>query len=682
MSSHFSRAVRNRRSQFSSCHDPVEATLIRPPIRNLGILAHVDAGKTTLTEAMLHVSGSIAEAGNVDKGTSLSDTLDVERRRGISVRASTLSFVWQNVHFQLIDTPGHVDFSAEVERSLRVLDGAVLVVCAAEGIQAQTETIWRALEARGLPVLLFVNKIDRVGADAAAVVEQMRSEFHPDMVWLNRATEEGDGGARVVELDESQRREIEEAVTASDEALLETWIARDGDLTPQDWQPSLAGAVADRRLFPVICGAAKSGHGVAAALETLVRYFPDAPDDVAGPLSAVVFRLDHDRKLGRVAGVRLFAGRLRTRDRIDNATAGRQEQVTQIKRIVLGRYEDAPELVAGEIGYLCGLPEARIGDILGDPTVVPGGYTLSAPLLSVQVTPADDAGHASLAAALQQLSSEDPHLDFCWFQDERELHVRIMGAVQTEILTEILQTRFGIEAQFSPPTVIYKERPAAAGEGAEAYTMPKPCWAILTLRIESGPRDSGVRFASTVDKIDIDPKYQNEIAHRLPHSLMQGPKGWEVTDLSITLIDGSHHLIHSRPGDFKLATDMAVLKALTATDTQLLEPMLTFRITAPESFIGKVTGDVIGMRGTFEPATIAAGQFAMVGRVPLATSMDYAIRLSSVTGGRGVWFTRFDGYEDCPPDQGETRPHKGISPLDRAKYILWWRGAITDSTRG
>ena len=617
---------------------------------------------------MLHLSGSIAAAGSVDKGTSLSDRLDVERRRGISVRASALSFTWRDVRFQLIDTPGHVDFSAEVERSLRVLDGAVLVVCAAEGIQTQTETIWRALEARGLPVLVFVNKIDRVGADAAAVVARMRAEFSPDLIWLNRG-------------DDTQQAEVIEAVAATDEALLDVWVEKDGDLAADQWQPVLADGVAHRRLFPVVCGAAKSGVGVEDALDALIRYFPDAPADDEAPLSAVVFRLDHDPKLGRVAGVRLFAGRLRTRDRVDNVTAARQEQVTQIKRQDLGRYEDASELAAGDIGFLCGLPEVRIGDILGDPSVVPGGYTLSAPLLSVQVVPDSAADHAPLAAALQQLSSEDPHLDFRWFQDERELHVRIMGAVQTEILTEILRTRFGVAAQFSAPTVIYKETPAASGEGAESYTMPKPCWAIVRFRIDPATRGSGISYRSQVDESDIDPKYQNEIAKRIEHALEQGPRGWEVTDLSITLIEGSHHLLHSRPGDFKLATDMAILRALAGTDTRLLEPMLAFRITAPEEFVGKVTGDVVNMRGTFEPAHFERGRFTLRGRVPLAASMEYAIRLSSVTGGRGSLSTWLDGYQDCPPELGVTRSYKGISPLDRAKYILWWRGAITDSIR-
>lgn len=645
-------------------------------IRNLGILAHVDAGKTTLTEGLLYRSGATRSAGQVDKGTSLSDTLDVERRRGISVRASSLSFTWEDVRFQLIDTPGHVDFSAEVERSLRVLDAAVLVVSAVEGIQTQTETIWRALQARGLPVLVFINKIDRMGADAAAVVAQMQVDLSPDFVCLNRAVGIDDEAVAAT-LEPAEQAALVEAIAATDEALLESWIAADGQLAEAQWQSGLAHAVGLRRLFPVVCGSAKTGTGIDHVLDAMVCYLPDAAAATDDPLSAVVFRLEHDHKLGRIAGVRLFAGRLRTRDRVTNTTADRQEQITQIKRPALGRFEDAAELVAGEIGFLCGMPEIRIGDILGDAAAVPGGHRLSTPLLSVQVTPDKPEDLAALAAALQQLSSEDPHLDFRWFSEERELHVRIMGVVQTEILTELLLSRFGLAATISPPTVIYRETPAASGEGAESYTMPKPCWAIVKFRIEPAAPGSGVSYTSQVDKSDIAPRYQNEIAGRIEHALEQGPKGWQTTDLTVTLVEGTHHLLHSRPGDFKLATDMAILKALTATDTVLLEPMLSFRITASDTLLGKITGDVVNMRGVFEPAEVAHGQFVLRGRVPLATSMEYAIRLSSLSGGRGALFTEFDGYDPCPPGTGETRAFKGISPLDRAKYILWWRGAIT-----
>jgi len=648
-------------------------------IRNLGVLAHVDAGKTTLTEHMLFLSGSIKAVGNVDRGTSLSDGLDVEKRRGISVRASALSFLWQDVRINLIDTPGHVDFSAEVERSLRALDCAVLILSAVEGIQAQTESIWYALEALEIPVILFINKIDRIGANSDLVVDSLKNAFSPDMILLNRAENEGKADAAVTDLSCDQNDELIEAVAGKDDALLERYL-NDEQPEAEALHAAIARCVGKRELFPVICGAAKNGIGVEALLNAIDVYFPDADTDAERPVSGVVFRIDHDRKLGRVAGVRLYAGRLRNRDTVLNVSADREEKITQIKRSALSKYEDTGVLSAGDIGFVCGMPDVRIGDILGDPEPVPGGYTLSEPLLSVQVRPQDEADHARLAEGLQQLSSEDPHLDFRWFHEERELHVSIMGAIQTEILTEILNSRFGIAAVFSEPTVIYKETPATSATGADRYTMPKPCWAVVKFLLEPGTPGSGVSYASKVGVNDILQKYQNEIAAAIPDALKQGIKGWEVTDLKITLIEGEDHVLHSRPGNFRLATNIAMMKGLTAADTRLLEPILAFRISAPEAFVGKVTADIIHMRGSFEPAEMAAGHFILKGRFPLATSMDYPVRLNSLTGGKAKVSIRFDGYEACPDGLGVTREYRGISPLDRSKYILKMRGAITPST--
>jgi ribosomal protection tetracycline resistance protein len=285
-----------------------------------------------------------------------------------------------------------------------------------------------------------------------------------------------------------------------------------------------------------------------------------------------------------------------------------------------------------------------------------------------------------MAEALQQLSSEDPHLDFRWFHEERELHLKIMGPVQSEIVADTLKNRFGLEAAFSDPTVIYKETPAKSGIAAESYTMPKPCWGVVKYLLEPAERGSGVSYRSKVGVNDIKRKYQNEIEACIPEALKQGIKGWEVTDLSITLVGGEDHVLHSRPGNFKLATNIALMKGLTETDTILLEPILAFRISAPEEYLGKVTADIISMRGSFEPAEIARGGFTLRGRLPLATSMDYAIRLGSLTGGKANLSVVFDGYEECPEGLGVIREYKGISPLDRSKYILKMRGAITASS--
>ena len=647
-------------------------------IRNLGILAHVDAGKTTVTENMLFLSGAIRALGNVDKGTSLSDGLEVERRRGISVRATTLSFTWRDVKINLIDTPGHVDFAAEVERSLRILDGAILVLSAVEGIQSHTETIWKALAALEIPVMLFVNKLDRVGADVAAVVTALKRRFSADIALVNQPVASGTPNAAVAALDEAGLQELAETVAARDDRLLERYL-NDESLSFGDLAATIANCVPRRELFPLFCGVAKSGIGIDSLLNGIVDYLPAARTPVDASPSGVVFRLDHDAKLGRVAGVRLFAGRLENRDRVLNLTADRVEKVTQIKKLLGNRYEDTGVLNAGDIGFVCGMPDVQIGDILGDAGPVPGSYELNEPLLSVRAIPADEVDHAKLAQALQQLSSEDPHLNFTWFDEERELHVKIMGTIQTEILTEVLETRFGIPARFDEPTVLYKETPASTGYGIERYTMPKPCWAIVKYLVEPGERGSGVDYSSTVSVNDIKAKYQSEIAGSIQDALKQGIKGWEVTDLKITLVEGSDHVLHSRSGNFKLATNIAVLKGLTETGTILLEPILSYRIEAPESFIGKITAEIANCRGTVEPAQTEGGQVVVSGRIPLATSMDFPIRLNSMTGGTAKYAFHYAGYEPCPHGERIAREYKGISPLDRSKYILKMRGAIIEA---
>ena len=648
-------------------------------IRNLGILAHVDAGKTTVTEQMLYLSGSTRAVGNVDKGTSLSDALEVEKKRGISVRASTMSFAWREVQINLIDTPGHVDFSAEVERSLRVLDCAVLVLSAVEGIQAQSEPIWDALAAMGIPTLLFINKIDRKGADVTGVFAELQRTFSPDVVLLNRADNEGFDEAGIDELSAEQTIVLIEKVAEQDDELLERYL--DGKVSEsQVVQAALVQAIHNRKLFPVMCGAAKSRAGIEALLDAIVCYLPDATTQVDRPVSGVVYRIDHDDRFGRIAGVRLFAGYLQTRDTVVNYTADRHEKIAQIKRSTSNKLEDVGTLAAGDIGFLCGLPDVQIGDILGEPEPVPGDYALSEPLLSVQVRPIDETEHTPLAKALQQLASEDPHLNFRWYGEERELHVKIMGAIQIEILTAILTTRFGIAAEFSDPTVIYRETPATQAYGGDSYTMPKPCWAIVNYLLEPGPRGSGIEYHTEVNVDQIKLKYQKEIEASIADALRQGIKGWEVTDLKITLVDGSDHVLHSRPGNFKLATNIALMQGLMAADTILLEPYLAYRITGPEAIVGKVTADIVEMRGSFEPAEMVAGQFVLRGRFPLATSMDYAIRLNGLAGGKAKMTLCFDGYEECPPEQGVEREYKGISPLDRSKYILLMRGAITMAT--
>jgi ribosomal protection tetracycline resistance protein len=318
-----------------------------------------------------------------------------------------------------------------------------------------------------------------------------------------------------------------------------------------------------------------------------------------------------------------------------------------------------------------------VGDLLGiGAPEIPEVVSLRTPLIIVRVRALNPNDYPALVTAMQELSSEDPALGFEWLREESELQVKIMGWIQMEVLEQILTDRFGILAKFENPTVIYKETPSSSGEGFVQYWMPKPCWAILKFRIEAGERGSGVSYKSLVSFNDIQQKYQHEVERTLTTALKQGIKGWEVTDIRITLIEGEDHPMHSRAGDFVVATPMGIMNGLVNTGSTLLEPMIRFKIDAREELLGIITSDITLMRGQFGSPEISGGRFTITGEMPLSTSIDYPVKLSSRSGGKARISTSFSGYRECTDEQGIIRPYRGISPLDTAKYILKARKAL------
>ncbi|ULL19966.1 GTP-binding protein [Paenibacillus sp. H1-7] len=659
-------------------------------IRNVGIVAHVDAGKTTTTEHMLFESGRIRSLGRVDAGTAQTDWLDVERERGISVRAASTAFRWKDCTINLIDTPGHVDFSSEVERSLRILDGAILIVSAVEGVQAHTETLWNALRSLGIPTLIFINKMDRIGASAERVMGEIRKYLSADIAVIQRFTgEEADfhavdrlwyrqeGGA-LTRGEQSRQEDYDalwEKLAEHDEQLLDDFV--NGRLVPDDeLYDRLIALTAQSQLFPVMFGAASKGIGIPELMDAIVELLPPPAGRKNDPLSGIVFRLERDKVMGKIALIRLFGGTVRNRDVVRNSTLGVDEKVTQIRKIHAGQHEDVGMLEAGDIAGVCGLSQVRIGDIIGSGEGIAPGHRLTEPLLTVQVLPANGAEYPQLVAALQELAEEDPLLDLQWHQNERELHIKIMGPIQLEVLTHVLHSRFGLHPVFGQPTVIYKETPSREGIGFVAYTMPKPCWAILKFHIEPGERGSGLVYSSMVKPEKLLPSYQNEVARRVPEALQQGLNNWEVTDLKVTLIEGEHHVWHTHPLDFVLATPMGIMDGLARTGTALLEPYIRFRLTAPEEANGKIMHELTLMRAIFDYPVITGERFMVEGTVPVASSLEFPVKLSTLTGGRGTFAARFDGYRECPPGTEAVRPRRGVNPLDTSKYILSMRNAL------
>lgn len=642
-----------------------------------GLLAHVDAGKTTVTEQLLLHGNAIRTAGSVDEGTAKTDRLTVEQKRGISVKTACAGFERDGKRVQLVDTPGHVDFAGEVERALGVLDGAVLILSAVEGVQAQTEVIERALEKCGIPAILLINKIDRAGAETEGVLDQIRESLTGNILCLETVCGAGGAGCEVSELfPEELLDEIYAKLAETDEELEERYL--NGEPIGEDELITrLAAQVKSRRIVPVLFASAKEGKGIDQLISAILALLPSTEITGDGELSGVVYQIEHDRQLGKAAHVRMFGGRLSARSLVPvlGKPVEEAEKITLIKKEAAIKQADAKELLGGEIGILYGLSGIRIGDVIGNP---PHGRAVSitAPLMMVQVFARREEELPALMQALTELSEEEPLLGFVYSRETRQMHVKITGTVQLEILADQLLTRYGIDAEFSKPSVLYRETPSGRGRGMEAYTMPKPCWAVVELTIEPGEKGSGIQFCSAIKEGTLPYRYQHHVETSVYQTLKQGVYGWEVTDALVTLVYGQHHHVHTHPLDFFVATPIAVLRALTDSGSTLLEPYVRLTLSGDEALLGKVIGDLTGMRGEFETPFIRRGQFHVEAVVPVADSMDYPIRFRSLTSGKGLLSQTFYDYRPCRPGFVSRLERRGVDPLDRAKWILYVRNVF------
>ena len=622
----------------------------------VGIFAHIDAGKTTLTERILLEGGALRKAGSVDGGTSITDFLPVEKRRGISVRGATASFLQGGVHFSLVDTPGHSDFFEETELSLAAVDVAVLVVSAREGVEAQTELLLELIAKRKLPLAVFINKCDMDGIDLFRVKQELRRVLPCETLFW-----------------EPENSEFEEnAVEAlSDERLLDKFL--EGNLSKEELQCRLTDAFSAAQISPVLCGSAKTGDGVKELLALLSEYY-DFKREIDAPFSAYVYQVEHRKNTGKIAHVRIFSGKVGVREEVFNRRTGSVFKAAQLKRVYGEKMTDESVLSAGEVGAITGLADVRAGDFLGGPPPVqaPRYFT---PYLRIKITPKEPEKLLSLKAALEELSDESPSLALEWVPEKRELTVAGAGKVQTEILLENLLERFGLAAEAGAPSVVYRETPAQAAFGFEAYTMPKPCWAVVKFLIEPLPRGSGFVYESIASEKNIAYRYQEHVKTEVPRTLTQGLYGWQVTDLKVTLVDGQHHVQHTHPLDFFTATPMGIMDGLRNAGTILLEPVLDLRICAPEQSLGKVLEELSTRRAKLGAPVCEDGRFRLSAELPAEESFDLQERISSLTGGRGSCDIRLLGYFPCPEGHGTVRERVGVNPLDRAQWILHCRGA-------
>ena len=598
----------------------------------VGILAHVDAGKTTLSEALLYRSGALRRLGRVDHQDAFLDTDAMERERGITIFSKQAVFSLKDTEVTLLDTPGHVDFSAEAERTLQVLDCAILVISGTDGVQAHTRTLWHLLERYHVPTFLFINKMDLAGADRSAVLEQLKHHLGSGCVDF--------GGAR----DETFREEA----AVCDEAVLERYLET-GGLTDDD----LRQMIGKRKLFPCWFGSALKLEGVTEFLEGLEQYasVPAYPAE----FGARIFKIARDSQGARLTYLKVPGGTLRVKSLLTNRRPGLpDEQVWEEKadqlRIYSGaKFRTVEEAPAGTVCAVTGLSRSRAGEGLGIET----GWTAPAlePVLTYQVLLPEGVDPHTALEKFRQLEEEDPQLHIAWNEQARQIHVQLMGEIQLEILQRMLRERFGLEVAFGPGAICYRETIAAPVEGI-GHFEPLRHYAEVHLLLEPGERGSGLVFATACPEDQLEGRWQRLVLTHLAEKEHLGVlTGSPITDMKITLVAGRAHVKHTEGGDFRQATYRAVRQGLMEAESILLEPWYDFRLELPAPQVGRAMTDLQQMNARLNPPETVGEEAVLTGAVAVSALGDYAREVAAYTQGRGRLSCSLRGYELCPDQE-------------------------------
>jgi ribosomal protection tetracycline resistance protein len=642
-------------------------------------LAHVDAGKTTLTERLLHAAGVIDEIGSVDDGSTQTDSLALERQRGITIKSAVVSFTIGDVAVNLIDTPGHPDFIAEVERVLSVLDGAVLVVSAVEGVQAQTRVLMRALQRLRVPTLIFVNKIDRRGARFEPVLQGIRDKLSPAIVAMGSAGGLGTRGASFAPYragDAPFARELVELLADHDDALLAAYVDDESAVSYAQLRGGLAAQARRARVHPVFFGSARTGAGVDELTAGIADLLPAAEAGGDGPVSGTVFKIERGPRGEKIAYVRMFSGTVRTRDRLRIGGDG-EGKVTAVSGP-----DGGAAIAAGQIGKLWGLGDVRIGDAIGTPrTAAPGRQSFAPPTLETVVVPRRRADRGALRVALDQLAEQDPLIDLRQDELRQEISVSLYGEVQKEVIQATLANDFGVDVTFRATTTICIERPDGTGAAAEILgEEPNPFLATVGLRIDPAPIGSGVEFRLEVELGSMPFAFFRAVEETVKETLRQGLHGWEVTDCTVTMTHSGYaarqshaHAVFdksmsSTAGDFRNLTPLVLMSALRRAGTRVYEPMHRFQLEIPADTLGAVPPVLVQLGGVPQATAIRGPTCTLEGEVPAARVHELRRQLPALTRGEGILETAFERYH---PVRGEIpdRPRSDDNPLDREEYL-------------
>ncbi|MFD5912759.1 GTP-binding protein [Streptomyces massasporeus] len=645
---------------------------------NLGILAHVDAGKTSLTERLLHLAGVIDEIGSVDDGNTRTDTLALERRRGITIKSAVVSFPLDGVTVNLIDTPGHPDFIAEVERVLGVLDGVVLVVSAVEGVQAQTRVLMRTLRRLRIPTLLFVNKIDRSGARHEAVLQEISARLTPAIVPMGTATGLGTRAARFTPgLAPAAALDV---LTGHDDALLAAYV--ENTVTDASLHGSLVAQTREALVHPVYFGSAATGAGVRALLSGIETLLPAADGDADGPVSATVFKVDRGPAGEKVAYARMFSGTLHTRDRVPFGTDGAEGRITGIS--VFGHGTDTREdsVAAGRIARLTGLGDIRIGDAIGEPRTAYEHF-FAPPTLETVVVPGPAVDRGALHLALTQLAEQDPLIGLRRDERRQETSVSLYGEVQKEVIQATLAEEYGLDVTFRETTPLCVERPVGSGQAVEFNKKdPNPFLATVGLRVDPAPVGSGVGFRLEVELGSMPYAFFKAVEDTVRETLDQGLHGWQVTDCTVTMThsgysprqshahQGFDKSMSSTGADFRGVTPLVLIEALRRAGTRVHEPMHHFRVEAPADTLGALLPVLAGLGAVPERTRNREDVCVLEGTVPAARVHALEQRLPGLTRGEGELESSFAHYAPVTHGTIPERPRSDHNPLNRKEYLL------------
>ena len=621
---------------------------LHQPRLNLGIVAHVDAGKTTLTERLLYETGVSTHLGRVDHGDTVTDADDIERRRGITIRSAVVAFTVGDLKVNLIDTPGHADFVAEVERALAVLDGAVLVVSAVEGVQAQTRALIRIMERLGIPFLVFANKIDRSGASVEDTLAALREALAGDAIALNGTADLGSRAASVAPRSGPDfADELADRLSVFDDDVVRAYV-EGSPLAVPDLLASLARATATGRLHPVVFGAALTGVGVRDVLAAVARYLPPgggSPDD---PLHASVFKIEQDAGGHALAYVRMRGGSLTSRDDVVRHPRGRDGtpiavpgRVQRVATYATGAATTETTAVAGDIATVVGLPDAEIGDQLGRWDPAYGLRVFPPPGLESVVVAHDPADRARLYEAVQRLSAQDPLIDARLDGPDQELTVSLYGEVQREVLTSRLAEEFGITADVLESRTVHVERVAGVGEWSLAVRTGN---ASVAYRVEPGRPGGGERYVMGTERGYILPAHHRAIEEAVPRVMASGLLGWRVVDWVVTLTNARFSAPIPPAGYYRDLTETALRRALREAGTCECEPVSAFEVEVPEASFTAVLHVLTAAGATPDLPVFAGGRCTVTGRIPTRSVHGVERGLPELTGGRGFLVSEPAGY--------------------------------------